>query len=96
MGNGTLFGLVAGDRKTQNVYLPRSDMWRDRSSNNGQQYTALGGLTIGMQAPSSLADGKSVTASGYIAANQALEMLRDGLDSTKWCATLATNGGSSV
>ncbi|WP_229757709.1 S-layer homology domain-containing protein [Paenibacillus marchantiophytorum] len=46
MGNGTVFAFMAGDRREQNIYISRSDMWRDRASNNGQQYTTLGGVTI--------------------------------------------------
>ncbi|UKS31321.1 S-layer homology domain-containing protein [Paenibacillus sp. HWE-109] len=46
MGNGTVFAFMAGDRKEQNIYISRSDMWRDRASNNGQQHTTLGGITI--------------------------------------------------
>ncbi|HEU5223973.1 MAG TPA: discoidin domain-containing protein [Candidatus Lumbricidophila sp.] len=95
MGNGTVLGFAAGDRKTQNIYLSRSDMWRDRDTNNGQQYTALGGLSIGVAGLVDLARGKTVTASGSVGAGEAPSMLTDGLDSTKWCSTTATSGSST-
>lgn len=46
MGNGTVYAFMAGDRKTQNLYISHSNMWQDRPSNNGQEYTTFGGITI--------------------------------------------------
>lgn len=46
MGNGTVYAFMAGDRKTQNLYISHSNMWQDRSSNDGQEYTTFGGITI--------------------------------------------------
>lgn len=46
MGNGTVYAFVAGDHKEQNLYISHSNMWQDRTMNNGQEYTTFGGLTI--------------------------------------------------
>ncbi|WP_027295725.1 discoidin domain-containing protein [Robinsoniella sp. KNHs210] len=46
MGNGTVYAFMAGDRKAQNLYISHSNMWQDRSSDNGQEYTTFGGITI--------------------------------------------------
>ncbi|MYS82063.1 discoidin domain-containing protein [Embleya scabrispora] len=96
MGNGTTFAFMAGDHRTQNIYVSRSDMWRDRSSRNGQQYTAFGGLTIRADDGIDLAQGKPVQVSGFTSSNEDGPKLVDGRDDTKWCSTVATNGGSAV
>ena len=46
MGNGTVYAFMAGDRKTQNIYISHSNMWQDRTTNDGQEYTTFGGITI--------------------------------------------------
>lgn len=46
MGNGTVYAFMAGDQKTQNLYISHSNMWQDRSTNDGQEYTTFGGITI--------------------------------------------------
>lgn len=46
MGNGTVYAFLAGDRKTQNIYISHSNMWQDRSIYEGQEYTTFGGITI--------------------------------------------------
>ncbi|KRC61467.1 hypothetical protein ASE14_11420 [Agromyces sp. Root81] len=96
MGNGTVYAFMAGDRQTQNIYLSRSDMWRDRASNDGQQHTAFGGLTIGTSKGVDLARGKPVSVAGSCAPNEGPANLVDGKDNTKWCSTVATNGGSTT
>lgn len=52
MGNGLLYGFMSADRKTQTVYLSRGDLWQDHSRKefDGQEYTAFGGITIGLNA----------------------------------------------
>ncbi|MNV96341.1 hypothetical protein D3C71_1913340 [compost metagenome] len=71
-------------------------MWRDRSSNDGQQYTAFGGLTIKKSDGENLALQKNVTVLGYTNSNEVGPKLVDGLDNTKWCSTMATNNNSST
>ncbi|WP_314587978.1 discoidin domain-containing protein [Paenibacillus terrigena] len=94
MGNGTVYAFMAGDRKEQNIYISRSDMWRDRSSNNGQQYTTFGGLTIKTSDGDNLALKKNVTVLGFTSSNEHGSKLVDGFDDTKWCSTPATNNNS--
>lgn len=56
MGNGTVYAFLAGDHKEQNFYISHSNMWQDRESNNGQEYTTFGGITI--KAKDSVSDKK--------------------------------------
>lgn len=95
MGNGTVYAFMAGDQKVQNLYISHSNMWQDRVSNNGQEYTTFGGITI-KEANKNLALNKAVTASSYNSDTEKPAALVDGNTSTKWCSTVAKNNGSST
>ena len=96
MGNGTVYAFMAGDQKTQNLYISHSNMWQDRTSNNGQEYTTFGGITIQTYAGENLALNKSVTVSGQINDSESGSHMLDGKTNTKWCAGPANNGGSTT
>ena len=99
MGNGTVYAFMAGDQKSQNLYLSHSNMWQDRSSDNGQEYTTFGGITIQLAETAdgvNLALDKEVSASSFVSGGEAPEYMVDGKSNTKWCSTLASNNNSST
>ncbi|MDB8711095.1 discoidin domain-containing protein [Mediterraneibacter gnavus] len=93
MGNGTVYAFMAGDHKEQNLYISHSNMWQDRTSNNGQEYTTFGGITIKQRGGENLAVGKNVTVSSQVDEDESGSKIVDGNGKTKWCATKDTNDG---
>ena len=96
MGNGTVYAFMAGDRKEQNLYISHSNMWQDRGSNNGQEYTTFGGITIREDKGPNLALGKEVIVCGSTKESESGAKMADSNINTKWCCTTKQNNGSSV
>lgn len=99
MGNGTVYAFMAGDQKTQNLYISHTNMWKDGNSYaTGHSYGTFGGITIGTaeSTDENIALNKNVAVCNQVNDSEAGSKMVDGNIDTKWCSTLKNNSNSST